>query len=237
MLVISGERERAGTARAFEPELARLLAEGDATCRDRERSAFDLASSGGDGTIVLFGAGRLGRTTLTALRNVRRTPLAFADNNPALWGTAIDGVPVLSPAVATARFGKRSTFVVTIWRAVGPHRYEHSRRQLQQLGCARVVPIALLAWKYPEELLPHYCLDLPHKVIAQADDVSRCSRLLSDGGSRDEFLAQLRFRLLADFDGLPHPESHPQYLAPDLFRYDATEASVDAGAYAQERHR
>jgi FkbM family methyltransferase len=61
--------------------------------------------------------------------------------------------------------------------------------------------------------------------------VSRCGGLLSDSRSRDEYLAQLRFRLLADFDGLPHPESHPQYLPTGLFEYDDAEVFVDAGAY------
>jgi FkbM family methyltransferase len=156
----------------------------------------------------------------------------MADNNRALWGTEIDGVPVLAPADAAARFGQTATFVVTIWRAGGTHRYEHSRQQLRELGCTRIVSIAPLAWKYSREMLPHYCLDLPHQVLEQRDDVRRCLSLLSDVRSREEYLAQVRFRLLADFDGLPHPENHPQYLASDLFLYNGEEeAIVDGGAY------
>jgi FkbM family methyltransferase len=221
-------RTQAASAR----ELDQLLSEDIAACRARERMAFEYASAGSDGSIVLFGAGRLGHKTLAALRSVRHAPVAIADNNPALWGTAIDGVPILAPADAGARFGKNATFVVTIWRAGGTHRFEHSRQQLRELGCARVVSIAPLAWKYAQEMLPHYCLDLPHRVLEQRDDVRRCLSLLSDTRSQEEYLAQVRFRLLADFDGLPHPEAHPQYLASDLFEYyEERETIVDAGAY------
>ena len=80
-------------------------------------------------------------------------------------------------------------------------------------------------------MLPHYCLDLPHRVLGQAESIRRAFELLGDARSRQEFLAQLRFRLLGDFDGLPHPVAEQQYLAADLFGYNDDEAFVDGGAY------
>ena len=211
--------------------LEQLLSEPVADCIRRESVAFDIESAPGTDAIVLFGAGRLGRRTLQGLRRVGRTALAFADNAEQLWGSTIDGVPVLSPAEAAARFGKSATFVVTIWRAGGTHRYEQSRRQLAGLDCTHVVPMMVLGWKYPDEMLPHYCLDLPHGVLDDASSVRQAFELLSDSRSQAEFVAQLRFRLFADLDALPHPDSEQQYLASGLYSVRDDDVFVDGGAY------
>ena len=87
---------------------------------------------------MLLGAGELGRRTLRSLERVGRRVVAVADNNPALWGTVVENVPICAPAEAAARFRKSATFVVSIWRAGGSHRYEQSRRQLHELGCERI---------------------------------------------------------------------------------------------------
>ncbi len=212
-------------------ELEQLLSEGTADCQRREQTAFDAHSGDGHAPIVLLGAGQLGRRTLRALERVGRPAVAVADNNAALWGTAVENVPVYSPAEAASLFGKAATFVVSIWRAGGTHRYEQSRRQLHELGCERITPIAPLAWKYADAMLPHYCLDLPHRVLEDAARVRAAFGLLGDARSRFEFRAQIRFRLLADFDCLPHPDPEPQYLADGLFAYSDEEDFVDGGAY------
>jgi FkbM family methyltransferase len=219
------------TARDPAEEVDRLLSEPIRVCVHREQFAFDEASLGGRRTIVLFGAGRLGRRTLRALRQVGESPVAFSDNAESLWGTRVDGLEVLSPDRAAARYGEHAVFVVTIWRAGGPHRFEQTRRQLGVLGCRYVVPVVILAWKYADAMLPHYCLDLPHRALDEAADVKRAFALLSDARSRAEFAAQLRFRLLGDLDGLPHPDSEPQYLATGIFSSRDDEVFVDGGAY------
>ena len=212
-------------------DLERLLSEAVADCQKREQTAFDAHSGAAHAPIVLLGAGQLGRRTLRALERVGRPAVAVADNNAALWGTEVENVRVYSPAEAASRFGKVATFVVSIWRAGGTHRYEQSRRQLHELGCERITSIAPLAWKYAEAMLPHYCLDLPHRVLEEAASVRAAVGLLGDARSRLEYRAQLRFRLLADFDCLPHPDQEPQYLADGLFAYSDDEDFVDGGAY------
>jgi FkbM family methyltransferase len=211
-------------------ELDQLLSESVEGARSRERSAFDAVSAP-DAPLVLFGAGGLGRRTLAGLRKIGRVPVAFVDNNRANWHTSIDGVEVLPPEEAARRYGPSATFVVTIWRAGGPHRYEHSRHQLEQLGCRHIVSFALLYWKHAEVLLPFYAQNLPHIVIEQAAAVREAFELLADDFSRREYVAQVRWRLRADFDGLSHPLAGPQYLADDIFTYRDDEVFVDCGAY------
>ena len=59
----------------------------------------------------------------------------------------------------------------------------------------------------------------------------RASALWADEASRNEYLAQVRWRLRLDFDGLSSPVSHAQYFPDDLFRLSEDEVFVDCGAY------
>lgn len=204
-----------------------LLSADPAARRASERREFDRLSQGRD--LVLMGAGGLGRRALAGLRAHGIEPLAFADNRSA--GTTVDGVTVLSPGAAAGQFGRRAAFVVTIWGANSPHRFAHSREQLRALGCDVVCSFPPLFWKYAEELLPFYLQDLPSKVLDARAEVRRALDLWEDAASREEYVAQVRLRLAADFDGLPHPVGHPQYFPDDLFAWSDREWIVDGGAY------
>src|SRR5438128_2149246 len=110
----------------LEASLQELLSEDVASAKKREQTMFDEQSAPFSERLVLFGAGGLGRKTLAGLRQVGIEPLAFADNNALLWGREVEGVRVLSPQVAAQEFADRATFVVSIWRAGGGHRLEHT---------------------------------------------------------------------------------------------------------------
>ena len=68
-------------------------------------------------------------------------------------------------------------------------------------------------------------------MLERKADVLRALPLWEDEASREEYVAQIRFRLDADFDGLSHPVQHPQYFPADLFAWSDDEWVVDAGAY------
>lgn len=210
-------------------ELDGLLARDLATTRHTEAREFDRLAGGR--SIVLMGAGGLGRRALAGLRTEGIEPLAFVDNAPGRHGTSLDGVRVRSPDAAAREFGRSAAFVVTIWGANRPHRFEHSREQLRALGCDVVLPFPPLFWKYADALLPFYLQDLPSRVLEQRDDVLAAYDLWEDDASRAEYMGQVRFRVAADFDGLSHPVEHPQYFPPDLFAWSDDEWIVDGGAY------
>lgn len=211
--------------------LEELFAEGEAGATAREQSAFDLIAGPSKNLIVLFGAGRVGRKTLTGLRKAGLEPLAFADNDARLWSTSVEGVEVLSPEEAARRHGDQATFVITIWRGEATDRMAEREAQLRSLGCKYVVTFPPLFWKHAKAFLPHYAVDLPHKVHQQEDDVRRAGRLLSDDASRDEYLGQLRWRLLGEFDALYRPVQHTMYFPLDLCPLTDHEVFVDCGAY------
>ena len=210
-------------------QLNRLLGEDRDACLERESTTFDR-QTGCLQSMVLFGAGVLGRQTLAGLRSLGIEPVAFADNNPKVWNSVVDGVQVLSPAAAVEEFGKTAGFVLTVWRDSGGHPIAHVTEQLQALGPVRVTSVAALYWKYPETFLPYFFLDLPHKTLDEADQIRAAFALLSDDCSRHEFLAQVRWRLWLDFPGLPPRVPWKPYL-PDLFQLTGDDVFVDCGAF------
>ena len=211
--------------------LDELFVEGEVGARTRERSAFDLLAGSSAKPMVLFGAGQLGRMTLAGLRKVGIEPIAIADNNRRLWNTRVEGVETLSPGEAAARYGAHANFIVTIWGGSGTERMAEREAHLRRLGCHNIIPFQTLFWRHPELWLPHYGVDLPHKVQQQQSEVREAGRMWFDDASRAEYLAQLRWRLFGDFNGLPDPVAHATYFPLDLCPLIDQEVFVDCGAY------
>ena len=219
------------TTQKLRAELKELLSESVAAARERERSTFERAVAPFGYRLVLSGAGNLGRKVLAALRAVGIEPIAFVDNNSKLWDGSIDGLAVYSHAEGARRFGKSATFCVTIWRGEGTDTMAERLQPLLDLGCANVIDFGSLVWRYSEALLPHYSLDLPHKVLLAADKVRAAFDLWHDEASRAEYVAQVRWRLRLDFDNLPLPVQERIYFPVDLYKIDEEEVFVDCGAY------
>ena len=208
-----------------------LLSEPIASVYQREQSTFDTLAVPFEKSIVLFGAGGLGKKTLAGLRSIGIEPLAFADNNSTLWGKDINGVQVMSVEDAANKFGQNSVFVITIWKGEAVDTMAERYQQLKKLGCARIVPFGYLYWKYSDVFLPHYAFDMPHKVFEQAKDAQNVFSLWEDDTSRYEYLAQLKWRMYMDFDGLPAPVAHEIYFPNDLVSILPDEIFIDCGAY------
>jgi FkbM family methyltransferase len=219
------------TKDSLRAELDALLNEDLAASRRREQSAFDELAAPFTDSLVLFGAGNLGHKALQGLRSAGIEPLAFSDNNPSLWGKTVEGIPILSPREATERFGKSAAFIMTVWRGEGTDTMAERCQPLTDLGCVKVLNFGVVFWKYPEAFLPHYSFDLPHKVLEQADNVRNVFDLWEDEPSRKEFVAQIRWRLHLDFDGLPRPVKHETYFPEDLVSVSDDEVFVDCGAF------
>jgi FkbM family methyltransferase len=193
-----------------------------------QRSLWDRATGAKGARIVLFGAGYLGRFTLSGLGKAGVRPLAIADNAKHLWSTEIDGIPVLSPESAAARYGDSAAFVIATYNTSQP------RKQLATLGVT-AVPYAWLFAHRPETLLPHACLEHPRPIFEQAAQVRRGFALMTGEANRAAFVAQLRWRLFLDFDRVVAPQTEEmrstEYFPTDLYRYSPDEVLVDCGAF------
>lgn len=212
-------------------ELEGLLATQVDSVRTRARTAFDDAIAGYDGGIVILGAGNLGRKLLRGLCAEGIQPLAFSDNNPMLWGTRVDDIPVLSPGEVSRLHGASAVFVLAIWRGETQESMGDRLLAYRALGCQCVVHFGYLFWKYPERFLPHFALDLPHRVIESAEAVRAAFDCLADDISRELFVQHVHWRLHLDFKRLPPPQPGPIYFREELFESTPDEVFIDCGAF------
>ena len=210
----------------LEQVLLRLRSESPAATLLRQKTAFDRIASPYENSLVLFGCGYLGRLVLQGLRTIGIEPIAYADNNPRLWGTRIDGLQVESPADAVAEHGHSACFVVTVFHGASV------TEQLRAAGCDRIAPVVLLSWKYPDVFMPSTAYALPHWILEQESDIREAYALLCDDASRREFCEQILWRFQPGpgilSPGLPEPE---MYFPDDLVKPLDSEVFVDCGAF------
>jgi FkbM family methyltransferase len=207
---------------------AELLSETVESARGRETAAIAGLEEQATGRLVLYGAGRLGRKTAAALRRSGVTPLAFADSDPGLQGTIVDGIRVTSPAAAADRWRDEALFVVTTFR---PDQGGVAARldELAAQGCRRTADFLRLAWKY-EGILPHFAAELPSRLLGHAGELSRAASLWSDDISRETFRQGIAWRLRAEFHRASDP-APDQYFPRDILRPYPDESFVDGGAF------
>jgi len=216
----------------FRLQLEKMLSETAELTRKREEETLGSLIGGLDNSFLLFGAGHLGRKTLKTLKNIGKTPLAFIDNNPTLWGTKINGVEVISPKEASSRYQPSTVGVITtIWCGEATDKMSDRIKPLKDLGFKKIALFGHLAWKFPNEFLPHYCLDLPTKVIQAKDQVMKAFDLLSDNESRELYVHHIQWRLFLDYDLLPPPSSYEIYFDNNFSVGFDNEVLYDIGAF------
>jgi len=215
----------------FEKELDELLKEDIISVRNRASTAFDaLGQKIKAHGIILFGCGLFGKRILTGLRNIGIEPLGFSDNNKNVWNTETEGVKIYSPEEAANKFPD-AVFMVTIWSDAIGHPAKEIAKQLRQTNNVEVVSFFSLFWKYPEVFMPYFSIDAPDKTLLQADAIKQCFKLFHDEESKSEFVAQIRWRLQADYRGLADPGKYTQYFYDELFKLNEKEVFVDCGAF------
>jgi FkbM family methyltransferase len=206
-----------------------LLREPVEAARERERSAFSVQLRETDGSIVIFGAGRLGQLCAAAAKSLGVDVVAFCDNEARYWGTRTRGVPVISPGEASAKFGHRCLFVIAIWTGSGHGSIYDRLGELRRLGCAFVVTHSALLWAGAGEALPFHRFHLPSRLLSHADSLRRVADSLCDEKSVYTLEVELWRRLHGRY---PLRWADPeQYIAPDIIKYHKNEVVVDAGAY------
>jgi FkbM family methyltransferase len=207
--------------------LRKMAAESPEDTAERTAWTFDNLARPFADQIVLFGAGALGKITLSRLQRAGVEPLAFADNNSKLWGTRIDGIEVFSREEAIERFGEAAVFVVTVYNGSAV------REQLRKAGCEKVVSFAPLWWKYADLFLPDLGMDLPRNMLAHATAIRKCYELVADETSRKEILDQLQWRFWLDDQAMSPPvPAQDTYFPNELIAPVASgEVYVDCGAF------
>jgi FkbM family methyltransferase len=191
---------------------------------DQRRSEIS-ARIAGRTDVVLFGSGYLGRHVRRDLADLPYCALAYVDNNAALWGTEIDGLEVISPEGAAARFGPDVLWLITI--------YTNSQviAQCERLGVPWIT-CAELSWVLPEPHPPSFVFGSPERLADASPVIEKAASVWADADSEVEYRTQVRWRFLLDYDALraPRPTSE-LYFPGDLIRPRTDEVFVDCGAF------
>lgn len=214
---------------AAEEKLERLLAEQLSEAVGRAGQAFDLAAAPWQSSLVLFGTGQQGRRALRVLRAQGIEPLAFADSNPELWNREVEGLIVLSPAEAARRYGDRATFVLTVWNP--ELNFGELEAQLRGQGCAKIVPLPYLVWKYADQMLPCLFFDAPKRILAEKIAIRDAFDLFGEPESREVFADQLELYLSGMPQCVDNVSLQEEYFPADLLSLREDEFLVDVGAF------
>ncbi|HTQ36217.1 MAG TPA: FkbM family methyltransferase [Steroidobacteraceae bacterium] len=217
---------------SLDERLDGLLGESLESVRARQVNTLEQLLGRLEQPFVLFGASHLGRKVQDRLKRLGYAPRAFIDNNPALWGTQIDSVPVFSPKqLAELDRNALPGVICTIWSGHLADRMPDRLAPLRRLGFGRIALFGHLAWRFPQGLLPHYCLDLPEKVLPDAQRIRRAFALLGDEESRQLFVDHVEWRLFLNHDLLPGASPRQIYFDRHFSTDFPGELVYDIGAF------
>jgi len=191
---------------------------------DRRRSGITERISGRT-DVVLFGSGYLGRNVRRDLAGLPFNVLAFVDNNRTLWGSEIDGLEVLSPEDAKARFGQDVLWLITIYT---------NSRVIEQCGALGVpwVTCAELSWVLPDPHPQSFVFGAPERLAGYAEEIEAAASIWADADSAAEYRSQVRWRFLLDYAALRTPRPMAElYFPADLIWPRPDEVFVDCGAF------
>ena len=210
---------------SIEALVCELRSQGSRYLTERVIRLYDDLAAPCQERMVVFGAGHLGRFVLPGLIESGVDVISYCDNNTALLGQNIAGIPIVSPTEAIARYGDSAAFLVAIYNATAV------KAQLHELGCPRIIPYPVAFGKF-SVAFGDQRLALPDKILEHTDAIVVAYALLSDDKSRSEFAAQVRWRCSLDYSCLPNADSNEEiYFPADLVRMSPSEVLADGGAF------
>ena len=190
------------------------------------KSNFDLIAGDFGKSIILVGAGELGKHTLKGLLKIGIKPLAFTDNNKKLWGTKIDKIKVMSPQEAADNFKDNAVFVITVYNG------SSLLQQMRNLQCKFISPFTYLFLKYSDIFLPYFNIDVPDVMFSETNEIQKALNLWADNHSKTEYIAQFQWRILRDFYAVWNKTpTNELYFPKDLWTSIDKEVFIDCGAF------
>lgn len=181
-------------------------------------------------SVLLYGAGTIGRDSLGVIQRAGVLVGAFLDAKP-LPFSEIQGVPVLRPddGCFSAEQRRKTTVIVTIFNAYVDMPALHAR--LAELGWTKVVTFMAFYEAFAIELGNRYWLTSREYYGALTAQMEAVRALWADDKSREVFDGIMRFRLSGDYAALENAELDSQYFPPDLPGWRTPLRLVDCGAY------
>lgn len=171
--------------------------------------------------LVFVGAGGLGQKIARA-----EPPVAFIDGDPALVGTIIQGVPILTFDQTRAMYPD-ATYCVTIWGAGSSHRIQQTENVLVNGGIRDIIPFAHLLRRNG---LSHYFIG--PTITLNNTGLEMMDMIWGDELSEHTWFENSQSRYRGTVSNLPEPIPGPQYLRTNLFTFlGDREVVYDGGAF------
>jgi FkbM family methyltransferase len=177
---------------------------------------------------VVIPAARMGRRAASALVAKGVKVVAYGDRDPALHGSWIDGLPVLSPAEIAEAHRKDPCLVASTMHD------SDITEDLLARGCEVVVPVGYLNLRMPDVFKARE-YEGAWAAAASSDNrgaIEGVYALLDDEMSRRVFLGKLAFYLSLEKRRLDEIKSMSTiYFDPSVWELGEHEVIVDGGAY------
>lgn len=179
-------------------------------------------------SVYLFGARKLGRAAKVHCERVGIAVAGFLDNDPALSGTRLDGVPVLPPAALAECAEQIPVIICSI-----PHQAS-MENQLRELDVAPTYFYPQLSIADPAGF-PSFEIfaGLTQDLASHREHYRAMHAALHDEASRRCLRNILRYRMSFDTAHLTAVRSAAQrhYFEPDVIGLGDAEVFVDGGGY------
>jgi len=192
------------------------------------RSAASLI---GQPTVILYGAGSVGRDVYALLARHGWTVRCVLDRRAqpgAQWGATPLYRPDDNPLTAAERGGLPVIIAIFNRDADIPA----IARSLRAWGYGPCISFVDLHDRFATELGDRFWLTRRSFYDAHADAIEEAAALWADAASRQLYAAILHFRRSGDYAALPQPESATQYFPRGLLGWPPTPLRlVDCGAY------
>ena len=164
---------------------------------DHELKSIGTLVASGQTPLMFFGAGYMGRQTLRAMESASATLAAFIDDQLSLVRKTIDGAPILIASDAAVRLHQAVAYVTN------PQTGSSFVAVAARLSSAGFSQIIRGSRRFTSPLLSHlgrvetyFYTASPNKVRTAGEEIQQVFRLLADDATRQEFVSQVRARLL-----------------------------------------
>ncbi len=197
------------------------------------RALFQSAAAlTGQPTVILYGAGSVGRDVYALLTQHGWAVRCILDRRArpgARWDTTPIYLPDDNPLTAEERMTLPAIISIFNWDANIPQ----IARSLVDLGHGPCISFVDLHARFAAELGDRFWLTRRDFCDEHADDIAETAALWADEASQQLYAALLRFRLTGDYAALPPPETEQaQYFARDIPGWPPVPLRlVDCGAY------
>lgn len=182
-----------------------------------------------DGPVVIYGAGKTGRTVLSVLRKNGVHVLAFLDAFSS--ASMIDGVPV--SRIEDAAVPRAAPVIVAVFNRERNARFSEIQARLATVGYSRVLSFEQFYLSYSEDFCETFFWLADSKRLSErADRIFAADALWADECSRKLFRNQICFRMTAEERfRLDEVIDSRQYLPEDVPLLPPPYRFVDVGAF------